>query len=109
MAKLFNLTILFFAIIVITTINPVQSEIIIQEDLKTHLRWNLLVPKDQFYIIKKEQNLLIETVNLQLFEVLTGELTRLGVNEQYVEGVSYSKENFPARPATITVKLRNPT
>lgn len=87
----------------------VMADIITQENLKTHLRWNLVVPKDQFFIVKKDGNLLIETVNLQLFETLSGELASLKADAQYIEGISYSKENFPARPATISVKLKDPS
>jgi tetratricopeptide (TPR) repeat protein len=87
----------------------VLADVINQESFKTHLRWNLVVPKDQFYIVKKGDTLFIETVNLQLFEVLAGELAGITSNDQYIEKISYSKESFPAKPATITVKLKDPS
>lgn len=89
--------------------SPALAEIFNQETFKTHLRWNLLVPRDQFYIVKKENLLQIETVNLELFETLAGELARIKANSQYVESISYSKDNFPARPATVIVKLKDPS
>lgn len=76
----------------------VLADVINQESFKTHLRWNLVVPKDQFYIVKKGDTLFIETVNLQLFEVLAGELAGITSNDQYIEKISYSKESFPAKP-----------
>ena len=85
------------------------AEIINQENLKSHLRWNLLVPKDQFFVVKRDQNLFIETVNLELFESLASAVAKLTMNAQYIDSVSYSKENFPARPATIVVKLKDPS
>lgn len=87
----------------------VLADIIDQENLKTHLRWNLVVPRDQFYIVKRDQTLYIETVNLEMFENLSGEMARLKTNGQYVESISYSKDNFPAKPATISVKLKDPS
>jgi tetratricopeptide (TPR) repeat protein len=87
----------------------VLADIIDQENLKTHLRWNLVVPRDQFYVVKREQTLLIETVNLELFETLSGEMARLKTNGQYIDSISYSKDNFPAKPATISVKLKDPS
>jgi len=85
------------------------AEIFNQEALKTHLRWNLLVPKDQFFINKKEGVLNIETVNLELFHTLAGEMAKLNADGQYIESISYSKENFPAKPATVSVKLKDPS
>ena len=85
------------------------AEIINQENLKSHLRWNLLVPKDQFFVVKRDQNLFIETVNLELFESLASAVAKLTMNAQYIDSVSYSKENFPSRPATIVVKLKDPS
>ncbi len=85
------------------------ADIISQENLKTHLRWNLSVPRDQFFIVKKDQSLFIETVNLEMFEALSAEIGKLSLNSQYIDGVNYSKDNFPARPATISVKLKDPS
>lgn len=85
----------------------VLADIIDQENLKTHLRWNLIVPRDQFFVVKRDQTLFIETVNLELFEKLSKEMAILKTNGQYVETISYSKENFPAKPATISVKLKD--
>ncbi len=68
-----------------------------------------MVPKDQFFVVKRDQTLFIETVNLDLFEKMAGELAVIKTNGQYVESIGYSKENFPARPATISVKLRDPS
>ena len=85
------------------------SDIISQENLKTHLRWNLSVPRDQFFIVKKDQSLFIETVNLEMFETLSSEIGKLSLNSQYIDGVNYSKDNFPAKPATISVKLKDPS
>ena len=85
------------------------ADIFNQETLKTHLRWNLMVPRDQFFINKKEGTLNIETVNLELFQTLAGELAKLNADGQYIESISYSKDNFPAKPATVTVKLKDPS
>lgn len=89
--------------------SSVLADIIDQETFKTHLRWNLLVPRDQFYIVKRDQTLYIETVNLQMFETLAGDLVKLKTNGQYIESINYSKDNFPAKPATISVKLKDPS
>ena len=88
---------------------PALADIFNQETLKTHLRWNLMVPRDQFFINKKEGVLIFETVNLEMFHVLAGELAKINADGQYIESISYSKENFPANLATIVVKLKDPS
>ena len=98
-----------FAASILAAAGPVLADIFSQEALKTHLRWNLLVPRDQFFINKKESTLQIETVNLEMFETLSTELAKINTNDQYIEKISYSKENFPAKPATISVKLKDPS
>ncbi len=87
----------------------VLADIINQETFKTHLRWNLKVPRDQFFVVKKDQSLHIETLNLQSYETLASEVGKLKTNSQYIEGIQFSKENFPARPASIIVKLKDPS
>ncbi len=85
------------------------ADIFNQETFKTHLRWNLTVPRDQFYILKKDGVLNIETVNLELFENLSAEIAKIAPSSQYMQKVSYSKDNFPATPATISIKLADPS
>ncbi len=91
------------------TAPSVLADIINQETFKTHLRWNLVVPRDQLTVVKRDQTLYIETLNLQLFETLAGDLARMKTEGSYIESVSYSKDNFPAKPATVSVKLKDPS
>lgn len=101
------LSISIFALV--TTLCVQASAIVNQEDLKTHLRWNLIVPRDQLFIVKRDQTLSLETTNLDLFESLVNDLTKIKLNGQYVESIDSSKDNFPSRPATISVKLKDPS
>lgn len=94
-------------ILCIMTVELALAEMINQENLKTHLRWNLSVPRDQVYIVKRDHTLFIETVNLELFENLSKELSQLNPNTQYIEKLTLSKDNFPAKPATVAVKLKD--
>jgi tetratricopeptide (TPR) repeat protein len=97
-------TITFYAALVW---NRANADVITQENLKTHLRWNVLVPRDQFFISKKGQTVELQTINLDLFEKLANELPKLNKNEQYVKAILFSKENFPAKPATINLSLND--
>ncbi len=104
---LFSLT--TFLIASALTATPVLSDVINQETFKTHLRWNLVVPRDQLTVVKRDQTLYIETLNLQLFETLAGDLARMSADNSYIQSISYSKDNFPSRPATVSVKLKDPS
>ena len=107
--KIFSLLLMTLFVASTLTATPAVADIFNQENLKTHLRWNLVVPKDQFFINKKEGVLNIETVNLELFHTLAGELAKVNTNSQYMENITYSKDNFPAKPATISIKLKDPS
>jgi tetratricopeptide (TPR) repeat protein len=107
--KISSLLLMTVFVASIFTAAPALADIFNQETLKTHLRWNLMVPRDQFFINKKEGFLNIETVNLESFHVMAGEMAKINANDQYIESIAYSKENFPARPATIIVKLKDPS
>lgn len=78
-----------------------------QEAFKTHLRWNIMAPRDQVFITKKDQTLVIETLNLQLFEKLASDFGKINADQVYITDIKYSQENFPAKPASITVSLKD--
>lgn len=106
-----NLLVLLTTFIIASawTATSVLADVINQETFKTHLRWNLMVPRDQLTVVKRDQTLYIETLNLQLFETIAGDLARISADSSYIQNVSYSKENFPSRPATVSVKLKDPS
>ena len=83
------------------------SEVFNQESFKTHLRWNLILPKDQVSISKKDNVVVIETLNLPLFEQLAGDMAKMKMATGYIEKVSYSQEGFPTRPARAEVTLKD--
>lgn len=99
-----GLTILLFAI---TWSAVAYADVFSQESFKTHLRWNLIVPKEQVSIVKKDNQVILETLNLPLYEQLAGELAKLKRAEGYIETVTYNQENFPAKPAQAIVTLKN--
>lgn len=86
---------------------PAFSDVFNQESFKTHLRWNLMLPKEQVSISKKDNVVTIETLNLPLFEQIAGEMTKMKRAEGYVENVSFSQEGFPAQPAKAVVTLKD--
>ncbi len=86
---------------------PAYSDVFNQESFKTHLRWNLMLPKEQVTISKKDNVVTIETLNLPLFEQIAGEMTKMRRAEGYVENVAFGQEGFPAQPARVVVTLKD--
>ncbi len=85
---------------------PAHAELFNQELFKTHLRWNLQTSREQITVSKRENQVLIETLDLALFEKLAGEMAKMKRAEGYVEAVTYEQDGFPAKPARITVTLK---
>jgi tetratricopeptide (TPR) repeat protein len=83
------------------------ADIFNQEDLKTHLRWNLAVPRDQVTIVKDSNTVRIETQVLPVFDSMAAEISKASLNTNYITDISYAKDQFPSVPATITVKLNS--
>jgi tetratricopeptide (TPR) repeat protein len=104
MIKLLKFSLLLCFISVVSS-GIAKAEIINQENLKTHIRWNLMVPKEQFYVVKRDQTINIETVNLEIFQKLSSELSSMKLDSQYFGELKISKENYPAKPLTISVQL----
>jgi hypothetical protein len=95
-------------ILCIVAVEFALAEVVVnQENLKTHLRWNLAVPRDQVYIVKRDQTLFIETVNLELFEDISKALAQINPNNQYIEKVTWTKDNFPTKPAAVSIELKD--
>ena len=85
----------------------IQAATFNQEQFKTHLRWNFKVSKEQILLNKGSQTLKIETLDLDLFENLIREIGTSNINNEYFKNVSYSKQDFPTKPATIQITLKD--
>lgn len=95
---------LFFSVLYTSS---VFADYFSQETFKTHLRWNLVVPKEQVSLKKEGATLVIESMNLELFEKLAGELEKTQRAEGYIEKLTIEKGGFPSKPARAVVELKN--
>lgn len=82
------------------------SQVLEQEVFKTHLRWNLAADKSQVNIINGK-TAIIETLNLAVFDKMVQDLAKISLEKSYVKNLSFSKENFPQKPARILIELAN--
>ena len=97
---------LFFSVLYTSS---VFADYFSQETFKTHLRWNLIVPKEQVSLKKEGDTLFIESTNLELFDKLAAELEKTQRAEGYIEKLTIEKGGFPSKPARAVVELKNST
>lgn len=84
-----------------------HADVFTQESFKTHLRWNLSLPKEQVTIQRKGDTVTIETLNLSLFEQIANDMAKMKLSPGYISKVSYSQEGFPSNPARVTIILKD--
>ncbi|MBL7665768.1 MAG: tetratricopeptide repeat protein [Bacteriovoracaceae bacterium] len=82
-----------------------QSQVLLQEQFQTHLRWNVVLPKEQIVIRNDNNKLLIQTLNIELYNKIAEDLTKASKNNQYIKDIQYKRDNFPSEPATVEVTL----
>lgn len=97
----------FIFSVCLAQVSPALADVFSQESFKTHLRWNLQLPKEQVTIQRKGDTLTIETLNLPLFEQIAGDMAKMQRSPGYIKSVSYSQEGFPSTPASVTVTLND--
>ncbi len=83
------------------------AETFYQESYSTHLRWNLQLPKEQVLIKKENDKILIQTLNIELFNKLTDDMAKLKIEKSYFSNIKYNRDNYPQEPATIALTLKN--
>jgi tetratricopeptide (TPR) repeat protein len=86
---------------------PAQAEVFSQESFKTHLRWNLVLPKEQVVIQKKSNQVILETMDFQLFQKMSTEMLKMKRADGYVEKVTFDQGEYPTKPARAIIDLKN--
>ena len=70
-----------------------SSSLVIQEKASTHLRWNLLVPKNQVLIQRDGRKVALKSLNTELITTIEKELKALNLERDYIESISEIKVN----------------
>ncbi len=73
----------------------------------THLRWNILASQDNLSIKKEGTKISIKTINLELFNSLVDSISKLNVNKNYFNKISFDKKQYPQSTANIIVDLKS--
>jgi outer membrane protein assembly factor BamD (BamD/ComL family) len=85
--------ILTFIILQLGIIFPAHSVIVSQENFKTHLRLAIDVDKSQVQINKEDTSLRIKTLDKNLFNQISEDLSKININKNYFSDLSYLPSN----------------
>jgi outer membrane protein assembly factor BamD (BamD/ComL family) len=87
--------ILTFILLGVGIIFPAHSVIVSQENFKTHLRLALQVDKAQVQVDKDNNTLKIKTLDQNLFNEMSEDLSKIQINKNYFTDLSYipAKDN----------------
>lgn len=99
--------ILTFNLLIAANFSNVWSQTVTQNELKTHLRWTFKTAKEQITINKPTNKLVIETLNEDLFQKMVEDLSKFDKKPDYITDVSFDKNDFPTKPASISIDLRD--
>ncbi|MBF0300894.1 MAG: hypothetical protein HQK51_19455, partial [Oligoflexia bacterium] len=76
-----------------------------QDFFKTHVRLSFNVKRDEILINQRGQEVLIETLNITLFDKIKGDLERIKLADRYFSEISFSSEGYPEKAATVKLLL----
>ena len=82
-----------------------QAQTLTQEEFKTHLRWVLKSAKEQVAIKKRNNKIILETLNEDLYQQMVGDIARLSKSKSYMKSFEYSNDNYPTEPARVVIEL----
>lgn len=82
-----------------------HAKVLDQTEFKTHLRWTLSSAKEQVLIKKKDNILVIQTLDKKLFTDLISDLIKFSKKTSYITDYEYSADKLPAEPAKLTIHL----
>jgi tetratricopeptide (TPR) repeat protein len=78
-----------------------------QKKFKTHYRLELNIKKNDFKITKDKSDIILQTLDLDLFNKVVGELLQIKTPNLYFKEIVYSQEGFPNKPTSIRLSLQN--
>jgi hypothetical protein len=99
--------ILTFILLITASFSIAFAQTLSQEEFKTHLRWTLKSPKEQISIKKRNNRLILETLNEDLYQAIVGDIARIDKKLSYMDQIQYSKEDYPNKPAKIIIDLKD--
>lgn len=99
----------FLILVLLVVGNVALSAVFNQENLDTHLRWNLMVPKDAFFVSKDGSKVRLQTNNKDLFLDLSQNLKNLNLDKSYFSKVNVILSDSPQNSNAIEVELKDKT
>lgn len=91
----------------ITMSAEVYSEVLLIENAKDYLRWNIFTSKDFLFVKKKENEISLKTLDVALFEKLTQDIEKMNRDNQYFSAVDVSNNENNTSVLEVKIKLKN--
>lgn len=102
-----NFKILTFIFIYMGLFSQLHASIFTEQKLKTHLRWNIDLAKEQVLIKKDGLKITIQTLHIDLFNKIVEDISKYELNTEYFKSVTYSVKDYPNKPAVINITLKD--
>ncbi len=84
------------------------QEVFNQTQLQTHLRWNIFADKQELFVVKNGLDIEIKTLNLNLFESLKSEFSKMSGANSYIKSLKVNDIDVAAgMVGTFVVTLAN--
>ena len=81
------------------------NDLVIQEKLKSHLRWNFFVNKDEITISKKNNRVIIKTLNSVLLNKIFKSLSALDMTSGHISKIEKLKKSDTSNLENIIISL----
>jgi tetratricopeptide (TPR) repeat protein len=72
---------------------------------RNYFRLKLTAKKNQLLINKEETKLVVETLDLKIYEQMKAEIQRVDFPENYINNVEFKNENYPEESAKVVFSL----
>ncbi len=104
---LFKILTMIFVLLTLCS-SRVSAQTIYQESFSTHHRWNIKIPREQVLVKKDDNEIKIQTLNIELFNKLADDLSKVSLDKGYFSDLKFNREQYPQEPATVSFILSNP-
>ncbi len=76
-----------------------------EEKLSTHLRWKIGSFRNQVIVNKKENEVVLETLDINFFNKMALSIGNIETSKEYFKEIKFSKDGYPKVPAKIKIQL----
>ncbi|TNF31753.1 MAG: hypothetical protein EP319_01330 [Deltaproteobacteria bacterium] len=88
--------------------SEIFASVVSQEKAKTHLRYKIAVPKDLIVINKRADEVIIKSLNPEIFKSISDEIIAFSKDPNYVSSVKILPKEEDNAVSSLSIKLASP-